>query len=88
MKVLDAGCGVGGGAMYIAKETGAKVTGITVSPKQVERARLGVKERGLDGMVEIIGCDYLRTPFEDRSFDVVYAIESACHAYPKQKFVK
>ena len=38
MKVLDIGCGWGGMAIEIAKQTGAKVKGITLSENQFETA--------------------------------------------------
>ena len=39
MKILDAGCGVGGPMRIIAASTGAHVTGITISEYQVERCQ-------------------------------------------------
>jgi len=38
-KVLDIGCGVGGPLRRIAYLTGAHITGITISPYQVQRAQ-------------------------------------------------
>lgn len=37
--MLDAGCGIGGTARYLARERGCKVTAITNSQRQVEIAR-------------------------------------------------
>lgn len=88
MKVLDAGCGVGGGAIYIARHTGASVTGITISPDQVAEARSNAKHANVERKAEFLLADYTKMPFADQSFDVVFAIESACYAYPKQSFLK
>lgn len=47
--VLDVGCGIGGTARYLAKHLGCRVTGITISGRQVEIAnQLSRKEAGVD----------------------------------------
>ncbi|CAF1477309.1 unnamed protein product [Adineta steineri] len=80
-KVLDIGCGVGGPLRRIAHLSGAQITGVTISPYQVQRAR----EIGVPKNCEFILGDFMKLPFEDNSFDYVYAIESVCHAPDKSK---
>ncbi|MFZ0609776.1 MAG: cyclopropane-fatty-acyl-phospholipid synthase family protein [Xanthobacteraceae bacterium] len=45
-KVLDIGCGWGGLALYLAENTGAQVTGITLSQEQFQRAQARATEGG------------------------------------------
>jgi cyclopropane fatty-acyl-phospholipid synthase-like methyltransferase len=45
--VLDAGCGVGGAAVYLSSTKNARVTGITLSEKQFEFATRLAKEKGV-----------------------------------------
>lgn len=80
MKVLDAGCGVGGPMRSIARQSGARIVGITISPYQVERARRHNARAGLDGQCEVLEGDYCAMPFEDAAFDSAYTIEACCHA--------
>jgi cyclopropane fatty-acyl-phospholipid synthase-like methyltransferase len=87
-KVLDAGCGVGGGAIYIAKHTGATVVGITISPEQIIEAKKNARKAKVDHLTKFTLEDYTKTGFADNSFDVVFAIESVCYAYPKYVFLR
>lgn len=88
MRVLDAGCGVGGTALYIARETGARVYGISLDPKQIALARQYATKRHLTPLVDFSAQDYCKTRFPNNFFDVVYAIESVCHANSKLTFLK
>lgn len=56
--MLEIGCGWGGFAEYAAAERGARVTGITISEEQLEFSQKRMKDKGLDGQVEIKLCDY------------------------------
>ena len=58
MKVLDIGCGWGGLSLHIAKETGAKVKGITLSENQLETAQKRAFNEGLSDKVEFVLQDY------------------------------
>lgn len=86
--VLDAGCGVGGSAIYLAKKIGCKVTGITLSEKQVNTATEFSKKRGVSNLVSFQAMNYTATSFADNSFDFVWAIESMQTATDKSDFLK
>lgn len=88
MKILDAGCGVGGGAIYIAKHTGATGVGISITPEQIVDAKLNAIRHGVQSLVDFEVMDFTKTSFPKNYFDVVFGIESVCHAYPKEKFLK
>jgi cyclopropane fatty-acyl-phospholipid synthase-like methyltransferase len=87
-RVLDAGCGIAGSSMWLARQRGATVVGITPVRTQVERARRLVAARRLAQSVTIEQADFTRTPFADASFDVVWALESVCHAPAKAAFYR
>ncbi|MCX6728399.1 MAG: class I SAM-dependent methyltransferase [Candidatus Saccharibacteria bacterium] len=87
-RVLDAGCGVGGSAIWVAENYGAKVTGITIVEKQIKQATKNAKKRDVDHLVDFKLMDYCNTDFPNDSFDKIYAMESMCYAKSKAVFVK
>ena len=76
---LDAGCGMGSVALAAAAY-GARVTGVTIVPDQVEAARVRAATAGLDRNVSFVLADYLALPVQDGAFGGAFAIESACYA--------
>ncbi|MDH5633487.1 MAG: cyclopropane-fatty-acyl-phospholipid synthase family protein [Gammaproteobacteria bacterium] len=56
--VVEAGCGWGGLARYMAKHYGVKVKAYNISREQVAYARQAAKEQGLDHLVEYVEDDY------------------------------
>jgi 2-polyprenyl-3-methyl-5-hydroxy-6-metoxy-1,4-benzoquinol methylase len=70
-KLLDVGCG-GGGVAARAAEMGWEVTGIDISPRNVEALR----KRGFDAEAVDLNGDF---PFEPESFSCVTFIEVAEH---------
>ena len=58
MRVLDIGCGWGGMAIHIAKTTGAKVKGITLSENQFATAKKRAQDEGLSEKVDFAIQDY------------------------------
>ena len=86
-RVLDAGCGPGASAVWLARELGAKVVGVDLSPGHVYRARRLANRNGVLDRVVFERRDFTATTFPDESFDVVWAVESVCHAKDKPRFL-
>lgn len=85
MKVLDAGCGVCGPAIYFAKTAGVEVHAVTISKEQFEQAQKRITEAGLEDKVFVYHGDYheLENVVGAADFDVVYFLESFGHS-PEQ----
>jgi len=82
-RILDVGCGIGGSSRILAKYYGFNVTGITISPAQVKRAR-ELTPFGLNCNFQVM--DALDLKFEDGSFDGVWSVEAGAHMNDKFKF--
>eukprot|EP00245_Coleochaete_scutata_P006168 TRINITY_DN20364_c0_g1_i1.p1 TRINITY_DN20364_c0_g1~~TRINITY_DN20364_c0_g1_i1.p1 ORF type:complete len:408 (-),score=58.97 TRINITY_DN20364_c0_g1_i1:427-1650(-) len=85
--VVDVGCGIGGSSRHISRKYGAKVTGITLSPVQAQRATTITAERGLSDKVSFQVADALNQPFADGAFDLVWSLESGEHMPDKRQFM-
>ena len=58
MTVAEIGSGWGGFAIHLAKETGARVVGINVSPEQIRISRERAQQAGVGELVEFRELDY------------------------------
>ena len=82
-RVLDVGCGIGGSSRILANYYGFNVTGITISPAQVKRAKeLTPYECKCNFKV----MDALDLKFEEGIFDGVWSVEAGAHMNNKTKF--
>lgn len=75
-KILDVGCGIGAASIYLAQKYGADVTGITISPVQLEMAKQAAAKQ--DARVKFLLMDAEALEL-DGSFDVIWAVESVSH---------
>jgi len=82
-RILDVGCGIGGSSRILAKYYGFSVTGITISPGQVKRAR-ELTSSELTCNFQLM--DALDLKFEDGAFDAVWSVEAGAHMSDKAKF--
>lgn len=87
-KILDAGCGIGGSSIFLAQQLGCTVTGISLSERQISKARELAIEKEIEDKVEFEVMNYCATDFPDKSFDVVWGCESICYADDKAQFIK
>jgi tocopherol O-methyltransferase len=88
-QILDLGCGIGGSSLYLAERFKlAKVTGISLSPVQVNRANERSKDFGCSDRANFLVADALSMPFPDNSFDLIWSLESGEHMPNKQKFLQ
>jgi len=71
MKVLDIGCGWGGMAIEIAKQTGATVKGITLSENQFATASKRAQEEGLSEKLTFKLQDYRN---ENENYDRIVSV--------------
>ena len=71
LTVLDIGCGWGGLALTLARDFGARVTGITLSEEQLREARARAEAAGLAGRVTFELMDYRAM---DRTFDRIVSV--------------
>jgi tocopherol O-methyltransferase len=75
-KILDIGCGMGASSLYLARTYQASVTGITISPVQVEMASEAAAQQGLDTQFLLMDAENMQF---SQPFDVLWSVESISH---------
>ncbi len=78
--VLEVGSGSGGPAVYLARATGCRVTGVDVNAHGVANAEALARAQGVQGCAAFRALDARRPlPFADDTFDAVIANDAMCH---------
>jgi tocopherol O-methyltransferase len=88
MRLLDAGCGAGSCALWLARRYEMQVLGITLAAGQARQASRAAERAGLGGRARFACLDFTRTGLPEASFDVVWAVESICHAPDPLAFLR
>lgn len=90
MKLLDAGCGVCGPAMYFASNfKDVSIEACTVSSVQVDKAKENISSKKLQEKISVREADYhkLNEVYPTNHFDRVYFLESFGHSNDKKKLL-
>jgi len=82
-RVLDIGCGFGGSSVYLAKKYGASVTGITISPVQVQMAKEAAAKTKVDASFLLMDAEEMQFA---QPFDVLWSVESISHYQNPRQF--
>lgn len=80
-KVLDVGCGIGGGDFYMAENFNVDVVGIDLSINMVSFAL--ERAIGLNCSVEFEVADCTKKTYPENSFDVIYSRDTILHIQDK-----
>ncbi|KAL7949322.1 cyclopropane-fatty-acyl-phospholipid synthase [Trichoderma barbatum] len=81
--ILDIGCGWGNLAITAVKQTGCRVTGLTLSKEQKALAEERIKAAGFQDNITILLCDYRKAPIPEGGYDRIISIEMLEHVGDK-----
>lgn len=87
-KVLDAGCGYGIVACYLAQKYKTSVVGIDLNEYEIQKARERAQNLRLSERVRFEVMDYSENNFSSNSFDSIFTLETLSHAANLKKTLK
>jgi microcystin synthetase protein McyJ len=86
-KLLDVGFGFAEqDFLWLAEYGVSHITGINITPMQVEQARLRAKQRNLEARLELLEGSATQIPFGAAAFSKVTALECAHHFLTREQF--
>ena len=83
-RVLDVGSGIGGAAFFLAREFGATVVGVDLSPEMTDIAHEATANSGVSSQVEFLLADVMETDFEE-PFDIIWSRDALMHIHDKKR---
>lgn len=87
-RVIDVGCGMGGSSIWLAKNRGCNVTGVTISAVQRTWAKTSAALSRANPRPHFLRADAEEVQFEPGSVDAVWSIECTEHLFDKPAFFK
>jgi len=82
---VDVGCGMGATSVWLAKNLGARMTGVTLSPVQVEVARELAAREGVEAEFRLQDAETLGA---DEPFDFLWMVGVLGHLHDQRAFVE
>ena len=78
--VLDVGCGSGGPALFLARETGCRVTGVDISEPGIEAGQALARQSSMQDAVTFRRADVCEPlEFAEGEFDALVCMDVLCH---------
>ncbi len=79
-QVLEVACGTGGPALFLARTSGAEVTGVDINEHGIAQANRMARELGIEDRTHFQQADAAQAlPFAQGSFDAVICIDAINH---------
>lgn len=86
--ILDAGCGRGTVACYLAQKYKANITGIDIVDFELKMAKKRARKLGLTSKVNFFLKDYSYTKFPKNYFNKIFTLETLVHSPNLQKTLR
>ena len=83
--VIEAACGVGSTARYLATNYGVRVRATNIAEAQLVEGRSLTERAGLSHLVDFSFADYHELPFANSSFDVWWCQEALLYSVDKRR---
>lgn len=88
-EVLEVASGSGGPALFLACETGSRVTGVDLHEAGVDAGNEAAAKLGIADQVRFLYADAgQRLPFDADTFDAVLCIDSINHLYEREQVMR
>jgi cyclopropane fatty-acyl-phospholipid synthase-like methyltransferase len=87
--VLDVGCGAGMPALFLARETGSRVTGVDISEPGIRAGNTLARESGMQETVKFLLADVCEPlAFGEGEFDAIVCMDVLCHLRDREQIFK
>ena len=87
-RVLDVGCGIGAGPVYIARRFGCRVMAVDISAKMISWSKQRAIREGFADLIDFREADVCDLPFKENGFDAVIVESVLAFVEDKKNAIK